>query len=331
MRLVASGRIPPLLGLLGIGLMALLARPRLAAATRPENYDVASLPAPITPSPFASLETASSLGERVLGAGARFSFLERPLTLGLPAAAPEGTTTSGVERLVLGEVLLAGGLTRHFDVGFGLPLRLFQEGFGLEAVGGREGVRSPALGDPRIFLAHALPLFDAVRLRAYGTLFLPLATRNAFAGGDAPRGVVGLTASYGDESRVGVDVSGRFEEATNLGATTLGSHLRLGLGFSQKFAESFRIGLEASGAVLFATGEPRVEGRSPVVVPLEILTHLRRALPFGEVAVLGGFGVPAGLSSELTGSRPLLAPGTPVFRLGFEFRVRIPSEERPPN
>jgi hypothetical protein len=309
---------------------SILAAPFGANAAGPGELDALSLPAPTSPTRFASLESSGALGHRSYSSGARLSYIKSPLELTTPSASPGGTTSPALAHLLAAEVLLAGGFGASFDAGISLPMRFYQEGAGLDAIGQSARVASPALSDPRLFVAYATEPAELLRLRPYASIYLPLATRNAFAGGGAARGVLGASTSYGDASLITLDVSTLLAETITMGLSQWGSVARLGLGYSAPLLDAASLSVEGTLAVPLVGQLSPPGGVSPLYLSTELLVTFRQRFGNHHLGVLAGAGLPTGHSSSLSNQEAVRAPTTPSLRLALEYRFeQSPNRAKP--
>src|SRR5690606_8478341 len=159
----------------------------LSPCENAQGFDLA-----LAPGRFATLEDArTQLDPGKLSVGLAGSYARRPLSLSAASPDPEGRSVPLVRDVWQMDLLVAVGLPHRLQLALGLPLRVAQDGAGIEAVTSRQGgqLRPMAVVDPRVALGWQLfdrVLDGAVSGRARLELALPLGDELVFAGAPGP-------------------------------------------------------------------------------------------------------------------------------------------------
>ncbi len=286
------------------------------------GFDANALPAPIAPSAFAALESASPLDARALNGGLRASLFTRPVALILPTPSDQGARANAVDAVALAELTFAAGLGRGFDGGVGVGLHAYQTGTGLSPVTGGERLAPIALTDPRITLGWSKK-FNQLALRPYATVFVPLGDSRAFASDGFVRGEVGLATSYAFEGLlVELDIAARLRREVDLGYARLGPGLRVGAGALLSVLPELQVGPELILLPQFSTQPEPVTGDAGLLLPAEARLTARLVIDRWTFIASGGTGLPFSRPSGLDPNAGLVRGLTsPTFRGLLELRT----------
>jgi len=286
------------------------------------GFDADALPAPIAPSAFSALESASPLEARALNGGLRASLFTRPVALILPTPSDRGARANAVDAVVLAELTFAAGLGRGFDLGVGLGLHAYQAGTGLSPVTGGERLAPIALADPRITLGWSKK-FDEFALRPYATVFVPLGDSSAFASDGFIRSDVGLAASYVFEGvLVEFDIAARLRREVDFGYARLGSGLRVGAGALFSVLPELQVGPEVIVLPQFSAQPEPLTGDAGFLLPAEARLTARVVVDRWTFLASGGTGLPFSRPSGLDPNAGLVRGLTsPTFRGLLELRT----------
>lgn len=273
----------------------------LSPCENAQGFDLA-----LAPGRFATLEDArTQLDPGKLSVGLAGSYARRPLSLSAASPDPEGRSVPLVRDVWQMDLLVAVGLPHRLQLALGLPLRVAQDGAGIEAVTSRQGGQLPptAVVDPRVALGWQLfdrVLDGAVSGRARLELTLPLGDELAFAGAPGPTWAPAFVLSAEPSTRwhFSVEAGARLGPVTELADVRFGRNLRFAAGARYSVFDELRVGVEAWMLPSLLTQPETSFGRA-THVPAEWLASL--GVPFGE-----GFWLQAGAGTGI----PLSAQGT---------------------
>lgn len=262
------------------------------------------------PARFASLEDAQvQLEPGKLSLGVGLGYAKRPLSLTAASPDPLGRQVPLVDEIWQTTLLVSVGLPQNLQLGFGLPLRVAQDGGGIDAVTSRRGspLADTAVVDPRIALGWGA--FDGVVAgRARLELTLPLGDERSFAGAPALTAAPSflVSADVGDGWHLAAEAGARFGETVRLGDVRFGSQLRFALGVRYEFFEGVSLGVEA-WAHPSLLEQPETAFGKARHLPAEWMASV--GLPFGERFWLQA-GAGSGLPLSSQGTRPDTDPGS---------------------
>lgn len=289
-------------------------------------FDANNLDLALGPSRFASLEDADVvLAPGRLSAAFSLSYLREPVVLTAASPDPMGRRVPLVSDVWQGDLLLAVGVTETLQLGFGLPVRLYQDGGGIQAVTARLGEELPhtASGDPRLGIGWQL-FRGVVAARARLEVKLPLGDREAFAGAPGPTWTpaLALSANRWDRWHFSAELGARLRPTTRLGDVRIGNQLRVALGARYSFTDTLSVGLEAWALPSLLEQPDTAYGR-PRHVPAEWLASFGAEL-HPKLWMLAGAGTGLPLSSRgatLDGEREAgLGVTTPSWRALVQLR-----------
>ncbi|MBE7481327.1 MAG: hypothetical protein HS104_15270 [Polyangiaceae bacterium] len=328
----------------GLALLALLgfARPASATECDPPSgistcFDANTLWHHAGPSRFASVAPAEPVPERRLAFAGLLTYLDRPVLLNAPSPDPEGRDIRVVGSVVDLSLAYAYALPGGLELTLATPVVLHQSGAGAEGITSQSAppLGAVAVRDPRVGVAHALPLGlgPSFALKPRLELTLPLGDDDRYAGS----GAFGLAPSVATAFRAGAlhgagEVGVRLRRAVTFATARVGSALATSVGFGADLWDE-RLSLELEAFILPSlvsqpgrqTASSRV--RDGVLVPAEWLASLR-SVPTSDPALAlslgGGTGLP--LSSETRATdggattEHFTGVTTPRFRLFFGVR-----------
>ena len=211
-----------------------------------------------------------------MGAGARTSYLARPLTLQVPSPAPSGYSTVVVEGVLITEFLAGLGFKNGWDLGIGFGAHVYQWGPGKRALTGEpDRLTSFAATDPRFEIGWASPK-ATFYYRPFAAIHLPLGNPEAFSGEKSPRIEAGMTASSNsDWIEWAAQAALRYRAPIDFSAITWGSQLHLAGGVMVHLSPAFVLGPEIHWLpVLNSQRTPEGENGGRVM-PAEALATLR--------------------------------------------------------
>lgn len=269
-------------------------------------FDANNLDLALGPSQFASLEdTDVQLAPGQVSAAWTLSYLRDPVVLTAASPDPEGRRVPLVSDVWQGDLLLAVGVLDTLQLGFGLPLRLYQDGGGIQAATARRGEELPntAAVDPRVGIGWQA-FRGVVTARARLEVKLPLGDREAFAGSPGPTWIPALafSANRWGPWHLSGELGARLRPVTRLGDVRLGSQMKVALGARYFVLESLSVGIEA-WALPSLVKQPDTDYGRARHVPAEWLASLGAHLgPKTWLLAGGGSGLP--LSSQGTALDP---------------------------
>jgi hypothetical protein len=260
------------------------------------------------PARLATVEDAHlQLAPGQLSLGVALGYAKRPLTLTAASPDPSGRQVPLVDDVWQTTVLLSVGLPRDLQLGFGLPVRVAQDGGGIEAVTSRLGpqLANTAVVDPRAALGWRV--FDGVIAgRARLELTLPLGDEHAFAGAPAvtaaPSFLVSARPAQG--WHLAAEGGARFGETVRLGDVRFGRELRFALGARYEFFQGVSLGIEAWARPSLLEQPETAFGKARHL-PAEWMASV--GVPFAERFWLQA-GAGSGLPLSAQGTRPTTEP-----------------------
>lgn len=286
-------------------------------------FDANNLDLPAGPAHFVGIEDATALPTGKLSLALAGSYLRTPAVLNAPSPAPSGREVRLVEDVYQLDLLFAIGVLANTQLGLAFPVRVFQDGTGIEGASSRIGgeLRQVAVVDPRIGLGYQF-LDDVVAAKLRLEAKIPLGDEDAFAGGPGPEFIPALVASsttLGD-FRLAAEASARFRESVRLSDARLGNQLRFALGARYAIWDELSVGAEA-WLVPSLVEQPETRAGSATVLPAEWLGSLEATLT-KDIALLvaAGTGIPLseGPGDDADHDRGVT---TPLWRAFLSIRV----------
>lgn len=272
------------------------------------GLDSHPFPLPIASGPFTQLESTQPFTESTWSLRFRQSYVARPLQLRLPSPSIDGTQVSAIEGQFISELSGSKNLGAGFDVGIGLGLHSYQWGSGLSSVTGGASLPTVALADPRLALGWSHN-YGSLQWRPYGVLSLPLGSRAAFSSDGSVRAELGVAASWlPGRFHLGLDAALRLHPNRQLGHSSFGSGLKLGLGALYQISPIFSGGVELLCTPFFSTSATSENAESLFILPAEARALVRaRFAPWSFGASVGS-GLPLSQSPNSSSHRALTSP-----------------------
>ncbi|HEX6272042.1 MAG TPA: hypothetical protein VFZ53_03345 [Polyangiaceae bacterium] len=321
---------PPLLALS----FAIFAAPDLARA-QPEPcspeasvspcFDADALWMPTHATHFVTLRSARPFTAEASTLLLATGFALEPVTLVVPAPAPEGREVHVVRATTTVTLGVGFGLGEGFGTFAELPFVPYQEGTGVEGVTSQHAppLGSAAVRDPRVgvdWTAFGRRPSDPVALAARVELAPPFGDEALLAGSPSVTLAPGLTVEgLADRVAFGADASLRLRSAVDFGSVRKGSEVVLGLGTSVRLLASplLRVGVEGWLRPGLA-GTPPGAGAGAVDLPAEWLASSVLAWDPDaafSLAVAAGSGLPLSKGPSPSGESEAYAGVTaPSFR-----------------
>lgn len=278
--------------------------------------------------PFLSIGTPIITPTGKASFGLAVSYLSRPVGLRVASADPDGTILHVLDNVVDATFLWSLGLHERLELTAALPITVYQDGSGLGAATGADGVlRRSTMRDVRFgFAASILPrprsgLGDGLSMVGRFELAVPSGDADALASGRTVTWFPSLVASYR---------RGRFEASAEAGArvrgesrfanAVIGTQLSGALGASFDVLSNGYLTAAAEAFALYGLSKQDPPARyadaerSPLFVPAEWIASVTTApLLGGDVSFTASGGGPIPFSSEA-------AVTTPRFRFGLTAR-----------
>lgn len=211
-------------------------------------FDANGVDIPAGPSEFVTIENATVLAPGRFALGLAGSYLRKPVELVAPSPSPEGRDIPLVKDVWQLDLLAAIGVLPRLQLALAFPVRLYQDGTGIEAATSRQDneLRKTAIVDPRIGASYAV-LDSAVQAKLRFELKLPLGDEDSFAGSDGVELIPTLLASSRDLGplHLAAEAGARFRQSATLGDTRIGNQLRFALGARYDVLPQLSVGAEA--------------------------------------------------------------------------------------
>lgn len=290
-------------------------------------FDANNLDLALGPSHFASLDDANeTLAPGRLSVAFGLGYLREPVVLTAASPDPLGRRVPVVSDIWQTDLLLAVGVTETVQLGFGLPLRPYQDGGGIQAATARLGEELPhtASVDPRVGVGWQFHR-GVVAARARLEAKLPLGDREAFAGAPGLTWMPALTlsASRWAPWHFSAEFGAQLRPTTRLGDVRIGNQLRVALGARYSITDMLSVGVEAWALPSLLEQPDTAYGR-PRHVPAEWLASFGAELR-PKLTILAGAGTGLPLSrrgSALDGEREAgLGVTTPSWRALVQLRL----------
>ena len=286
---------------------------------------------------FVSIAATDNVALHASAFAFALSYLDRPIVLRAPSPDPDGRDINVVRRVLDGTALWAYSPLPRLELGFALPIALYQNGSGVEGISDQQGraLNRTAIRDPRIGGALQLlsPATAGFGAKARLEVSLPAGDQDLLAG---ERSVVAAPSVAFELVRgrfaSGLELGTRLRETRRFAGARLGSQLAGAAGASVELLpeELLAVGSELRALPTLASQEhTRPNGarvRNGRLVPAEWLVSLR-SKPAGSfvLQLAGALGVPLSSAEheEPDGSfetEHFAGVTTPRFRIVFVVR-----------
>jgi len=275
----------------------------------------------ITPSQFLTVRGIARSTARAATQGS-LSYLDRPLSVVIPSAEPNGTRSHVVTGALVLEMAVARLWASGFDAGFGLGAHVYQFGEGWSAVSGQRE-QLPSFGglDPLLEVGYR-KLWGRTGLRALGAFYVPLGSPRALSGEKRPRGEIGLLVNQ-LWSRVewGVELSFLYRPVIEVSEFAWGSQLKLAVAGRFRIIERLWAGPE----FLFRPQLARQPGaHHAVLLPSVLLAALAYRTEHAQLMASYGVGLPLSrVSDEISKPRYVRAPTSPIQQLSLSLQFML--------
>jgi hypothetical protein len=241
----------------------------------------------------------------------RLGYLDRPISMIVPSAAPEGTTSEVIRGALVLEVAMARMWKNGLDLGLGMGAHLYQFGDGLGILDGQER-KLPPFGaiDPMLELGYRHALSANLSLRTFGAVYVPIGSREALAGERKTRVEGGLLITQ-DFARVqwASELSALYRAPADFRASRWGSQLKFSLAGRVRMHASWFGGLELLLRPLLVK---QPEPHTSLIPAMGLAAMEYRHAQFKLVASYG-YGLPISrVSADVTKQKYVRAPTTPV-------------------